>query len=88
LTPTVKEPLTAKQQEIFITCICSSPYCKDIANLLIVLLGTGMRTGETLGLRWCDCDFDAGVIRVTHALLYRQGEDEHYRYRISKRCKT
>lgn len=48
-----------------------------------MLLGTGMRIGEALGLRWCDCDFEEGIIHVTHALLYKQGEDGNYRYRIS-----
>ena len=84
LTPASREPLSVRQQKIFIAYVCGSPYCSDISNLLIVLLGTGMRIGEALGLRWCDCDFDSEVIRVTHALLYRQGEDGHYRYRISK----
>ena len=54
-----------------------------MANLFAVLLGTGMRIGEALGLRWCDCDFEEGIIHVTHALLYKQGEDGNYRYRIS-----
>ena len=42
-----------------------------------------MRIGEALGLRWCDCDFEEGIIHVTHALLYKQGEDGNNRYRIS-----
>lgn len=54
-----------------------------MANLFTVLLGTGMRIGEALGLRWCDCDFEEGIIHVTHALLYKRGEDGNYRYRIS-----
>ena len=51
-----------------------------MANLFIVLLGTGMWIGV---LRWHDCDFEEGIIHVTHALLYKQGEDGNYRYRIS-----
>lgn len=54
-----------------------------MANLFTVLLGTGIRIEEALGLRWCDCDFEEGIIRVTHSLLYKQGEDGNYRYRIS-----
>ena len=54
-----------------------------MANLFTVLLGTGMRIGEALGLRWCDCDFEEDIIHVTHALLYKQGEDGNYRYRVS-----
>lgn len=78
-----KEPLTVEQQENLIDYIYQSKRFHKIANLFTVLLGTGMRIGEALGLRWCDCDFQNGIIRVTHALLYKRGEDGRYRYRIS-----
>lgn len=42
-----------------------------------------MRIGEALGPRWCDCDFNEGIIHVTHSLLYKQSEEGGYRYRIS-----
>ena len=35
-----------------------------------VMLGTGMRVGETSGLRWCDGDMDKGLIDVNHTLVY------------------
>ncbi len=39
-----------------------------------VLLGTGMRVGEATGLRWCDIDFDEGIIDVNHTLVYYNHE--------------
>jgi len=36
--------------------------------LLEFLAYTGLRIGETLGLRWCDVDFEAGVLRVRQQL--------------------
>lgn len=52
--------------------------------LFTVLLGTGMRIGEALGLRWCDCDFDANTITVDHILVYKEREvDRKYEYRIT-----
>lgn len=83
LNPACREPLTVEQQELFIDYIYASEKYSRMANLFTVLLGTGMRIGEALGLRWCDCDFEEGIIHVTHALLYKQGEDGNYRYRIS-----
>ncbi len=83
LNPACREPLAVEQQEIFIDYIYASEKYSRMANLFTVLLGTGMRIGEALGLRWCDCDFEEGIIHVMHALLYKQGEDGNCRYRIS-----
>ena len=83
LNPTSREPLTVEQQAKFIDYIYGSEKYGRMANLFTVLLGTGMRIGEALRLRWCDCDFEEGIIHVTHALLYKQGEDGNYRYRVS-----
>ena len=33
-----------------------------------VALGVGLRRGEALGLRWCDLDLDAGILRVCQTL--------------------
>ena len=35
-----------------------------------VMLGTGMRVGELIGLRWCDIDLEEGLIHVNHTLIY------------------
>lgn len=83
LTPARREPLSIEQQAAFIDYIYTSHLYRRFANLFTVLLGTGLRIGEALGLRWCDCDFENGIIYITHALLYKCGEDGNYRYRIS-----
>lgn len=36
--------------------------------LWVVLVGTGVRLGEALGLRWRDVDLDTGVARITGSL--------------------
>lgn len=83
LSPSNREPLTVEQQAAFIDYVYSSRIYGRMANLFTVLLGTGMRIGEALGLTWDDCDFDSSIIHVTHALLYKLGENDGYRYRIS-----
>lgn len=83
LSPACRDPLTPEQQAVFIDYIYSSRQYGRLANLFTVLLGTGMRISEALGLRWCDCDLEEGIICVTHSLMYKRGEDGSYRYRIS-----
>jgi integrase len=38
-----------------------------------VLLGTGMRRGEALGLRWEDVDFEQGTLRVAQSVVPYKG---------------
>jgi integrase len=39
----------------------------------ILALGTGMRRGELLALRWCDVDLDVGTVRVERSLEHANG---------------
>ena len=42
--------------------------------LYVTALGTGLRQGELLGLRWEDVDLEAGRLRVRHTLANVDGE--------------
>ena len=48
-----------------------------------VLLGTGMRVGEATGLRWCDIDFEEGMIDVNHTLVYYSKGNYESKYAIN-----
>jgi integrase len=80
--PEPRKALTIAQQKSFIDYIANSSFYSRYLNLFVVLLGTGLRIGEALGLRWCDIDFKQGFIRVDHSLSYKGREDGTYRYRI------
>jgi integrase len=67
-----RHALTEKQQVRFITFVTGSTVYNHWLPLFMVLLGTGGRIGEILGLRWNDCDFDHGIININHNLIYRQ----------------
>lgn len=41
------------------------------------MLGTGMRVGELVGVRWCDVDLDEGNISVNHTLVYYNKGDNN-----------
>ena len=42
--------------------------------LYAVTLALGLRLGEALGLRWCDIDFDRGLLTVRYALQRTKGQ--------------
>lgn len=47
--------------------------------VITVLLGTGMRIGECLGLCWSDLDFEKRIIKVCKTLTYRPEPNGEYR---------
>lgn len=65
-----KSALTEEQQYNFINFALDSSKHEAIKNILVVLLGTGMRVGEVLALTWSDILFDDEIIDVNHALGY------------------
>lgn len=44
-----------------------------LSAIFAVAIGTGMRQGELLGLRWDDIDFDAGTVAVQRSLAQLKG---------------
>lgn len=63
--------LTTEQQGAFVDYITSSAKHRRVVPLLTLLLGTGCRVGEIIGLRWQDCDFENKLISINHNLIYR-----------------
>ena len=48
--------------------------------MIIVLLETGCRIGEVIGLRWDDVDFDSNVININHAVGYTKEDGKYFQY--------
>lgn len=69
-----RHALTVPEQEAFVDFVARTPTYRHWSNLFTVLLGTGMRVGECLGLRWEDCDFKGKIINVNHNLIHRVTE--------------
>lgn len=64
---TKKRALTLNEQKVFAKAIENTAYelqCRFI-------LQTGLRTGELVGLRWSDIDFEERVLSVERTLEYR-----------------
>lgn len=66
----VRHALTLEQQRSFMNFVENTPKFRHWLPLFTVLLGTGMRIGEVVGLRWEDINLDEQTIDVNHALVY------------------
>lgn len=66
----IRHALTLEQQRAFMEYTANNPiYCHWLP-LFTVLLGTGCRIGEIVGLRWEDLDFEAKVVHINHSVTY------------------
>lgn len=74
----IRHALTIEQQRAFMNYIANSPVYYHYWPLFTVLLGTGCRIGEAIGLRWEDIDYENRTISVNHAVSYfaAQGRKE------------
>lgn len=70
-----RHALTIPQQTAFINYIAECKTYKHWLPMCTVILGTGGRVGEVLGLRWVDCDFESNLISINHNLIYRQQDN-------------
>lgn len=57
----------------------------DLADSLYVMLGTGIRIGELIALRWCDVTLDAEVplVHIAGTMIEARGKEVPERYRQS-----
>lgn len=78
-----RRALTEEQQSAFIDFVNQCEEYKNWLPIITVLLGTGCRIGEVVGLRWEDCDFDDDIISINHTLIYRQQDSGKCEYHIS-----
>lgn len=81
----VRRALTLDEQRAFMEYIANHPVYYHWWPLFAILLGTGCRIGEALGLRWEDLDFEHRMISVNHALVYyKTKDDESSAFRVSE----
>lgn len=71
-----RHALSIAEQAAFIDYLSNHKIYSHWKTVFTVLLGTGGRIGEIIGLRWEDCDFDDEIISFNHNMVYRKFEDE------------
>jgi integrase len=64
------EPMTVEQANAVLRAVEGH----RLGAMFVLMLHTGLRRAETLGLRWCDLDLDAGVVRVRQTAERVDGE--------------
>ncbi len=67
----IRHALTRDQQRVFMDYMAKHPVYYHWWPIFTVLLGTGLRIGECIGLRWEDLDFEKRIISVNHSISYR-----------------
>ena len=75
--------LSKEEQEAFFDFVENSDTYSHWLDLFIVLIGTGCRIGEALGLTFADLDFKNNNISINHSISYRPQEDGTCQHRIS-----
>ena len=70
-----RHALTVPQQKAFMDFLKEDKDYEGWLPVITVLLGTGMRIGECLGLRWEDLDFKNRMISVNHNLTDRPDDN-------------
>ncbi len=66
----IRHALTVDEQRAFMDYMSNHPVYVHWWPMFTVLLGTGCRIGECLGLRWQDIDWENRIIKIDHALTY------------------
>ncbi len=81
----VRHALTLEQQRAFMNYTSNNPVFCHWAPLFTVLLGTGCRIGEVIGLRWEDLDFEKRLININHSVTYypRRGDTTKCEFAVS-----
>ena len=75
--------LTSEEQDIFLDFVSKSDTYNHWWNLFAVMLCTGCRIGEILGLRFKDINFSKNIININHSISYRPQADGKCKHRIS-----
>lgn len=78
-----RHALTVPEQRAFLDYLRSHREYQGWVPVITILLGTGMRIGECLGLRWDDLDFEKRIISVNHTFVYRPNEEGYSEKHIS-----
>ncbi len=65
----IRNALTIEQQKAFMDYIEGHEVYDHWWPIFMILLGTGCRCGEFIGLRWQDIDMEKRTINVNHALV-------------------
>ena len=70
-----RESLSLKHEVAFLKYLMDYSRYQHWYPTFFIMANTGMRVGELTGLRWCDVDFENGLIDINHTLVYFNYKD-------------
>lgn len=70
-----KQALTVEQQKRLLDFVKTDTRYNVYFPMLTIMLGTGVRCGELVGLTWNDVDMDKKQISINHQLIYKNYGD-------------
>lgn len=77
--PSLRHALTLEEQIAFIKYVTTNPVHHRWGPLFTVMLGTGCRVGEIIGLRWNDLDLKNRMISINHSVTYYPRSEKSYK---------
>ena len=77
--PSLRHALTLEEQVAFIKYVTTNPVHHRWGPLFTVMLGTGCRVGEIIGLRWKDLDMKNRMISINHSVTYYPRSKKSYK---------
>ena len=79
-----RKALTIAEQELFERFLQKQGQYHRWYPVFTVMLWTGLRVGEAVGLRWCDIDLEDETININHTLIYySRGKDKGCNFAIN-----
>lgn len=75
-----KEALAKDEQKILLNFVKTDAFYSRYFVLFVVMLGTGIRISEAIGLTWDNIDFKKCEITIDHQIIYKKinGKCSHY----------
>jgi integrase len=78
-----RHALSREEQKIILDFVTRKNRLRQWKNMIVILLGTGLRISEFCGLIWDDCDFENNVIHVRRNLIYRVQDNGRAEFHVT-----
>ena len=77
---TPREALTKEEQNALLNFVRTDSFYSNHYVLISLLLGTGIRISEAIGLSWDNIDLKKGEMTIDHQIIYKKkdGKFKHY----------
>lgn len=70
--------LSREEQRELLSFVQNSVVYNRYYPMIVFMLGTGCRIGETMGITWNDIDFDKAILHINHQVIYKKKKTEEH----------